>query len=67
MSRAPSSFRETDIKRAVRALEAAGKQVDAVEIADGRIKIKIRNGGNGADDNDDNDKTSEWDDKYGDH
>ena len=48
MSRAPSTFRESDLKRAVRAIEAAGKKVTVVEIEDGRIKIKIKNGNDAA-------------------
>ena len=70
MSRAPSTFRETDLKRALRGIEAAGQKATAVEIEDGRIKIKLKDGV-GADDNDGNDNamndTSEWDKKYGQH
>ncbi|MGM4958125.1 hypothetical protein [Bradyrhizobium sp. 604_D8_N2_3] len=50
MSRAPSSFRETDVKRIVRALEAAGKEVASVEMEDGRIKFKLKDGSDAADD-----------------
>lgn len=64
MSRAPSTFRESDLKRAVRAIEAAGKKVTAVEIEDGRIKIKIKNGNDAAaddDNNSDNGNANPWD------
>jgi hypothetical protein len=43
MSRAPSSFRETDVRRAIRAIERAGKKAGAVEMVKGgvvRITIK---------------------------
>jgi hypothetical protein len=66
MSRAPSSFRETDVKRAVKAVEAAGKEVETVEIdKDGRIKITTRNGKCAAGQSDKSD--NEWDQKYGQH
>jgi hypothetical protein len=71
MSRAPSSFRETDVKRLLRAIEAAGKKAATVEIEGGCIKIKISNaaddkaGGNAMDVN--GNDTSEWDQKYGQH
>jgi hypothetical protein len=64
MSRAPSTFRESDLKRAVRAIEAAGKKVTAVEIEDGRIKIKIKKGNDAAaddDNNSDNGNANPWD------
>jgi hypothetical protein len=57
MSRMPSNFRESDLKKAVKAIEAAGRKVAAVEIEDGRIiriKLKI---GNGADDDNTEDNT----------
>lgn len=42
MSRGPCTFREADVRRAVRAVEAAGKQVAVVEIsAEGRIRIVV--------------------------
>lgn len=44
MSRASSSFRETDVKRALRAIENAGRKVESVEIEGGRVKIKLKNG-----------------------
>jgi hypothetical protein len=61
MGHGPSSFKESDVRRALRAIEAAGKKVASVEIEDGRIKITIKNG-NGADDNiDDTANTNPWD------
>jgi hypothetical protein len=47
--RMPSTFRESHVRRAVRALEAEGKQVVAIEIEGGCIRIKLKNG-NVADD-----------------
>jgi hypothetical protein len=45
MSRAPCTFRQTDLKRAVRGFEAAGKEVVAADItSDGTIRIKFRSG-----------------------
>lgn len=45
MSRAPCTFRETSLKRAVRGFEAAGKEVVAADIApDGTIKIRFKSG-----------------------
>lgn len=42
MSRGPCTFRESDLRRAVRAVEAAGKEVAAVEIsADGKIRLVV--------------------------
>jgi hypothetical protein len=61
MVRRACKFKETDVKRAVKAVEAAGKEVETVEIdKDGRIKIKLKRG-NGAADNDDNTSTNPWD------
>jgi hypothetical protein len=59
MGQGPCNFRESDVKRVLRAIEAAGKKVASVEIEDGRIKFTIRNG-NGADDNND-DNANPWD------
>ena len=60
MSRAPSTFKETDVKRLLRAIEAAGNKVASVEI-DG-VKIRIRNGNAAASNNDDNINTNNpWD------
>jgi hypothetical protein len=70
MSRAPSTFRESDVKRALRAIEAAGKKAASVEIEPGRIKIQIEND-TGADNRDVGtgapNETVEWDEKYGKH
>ena len=41
MSRAPSTFRESDVKRALRAIEAAGNKAESIEIEAGRIKIRL--------------------------
>lgn len=42
MPRGPCTFRESDVRRAVRAVEAAGKEVAAVEIGGGgKIQIVI--------------------------
>jgi hypothetical protein len=40
MSRAPSTFRQQDVTRAIRAAKAAGVEIQRIEIAkDGRIVI----------------------------
>ncbi len=44
MSRAPSTFREVDLKRALRGIKNAGETAEAVEIKGDCIKIKIKNG-----------------------
>ena len=71
MSRAPSTFRESDIKRAPRAVDAAGKEAEAVEIEDGRIKIKLKPGKRAADNNDhdntDNINTNPWHPRWSTH
>jgi hypothetical protein len=42
ISRGPCTFRESDLRRAVRAVEAAGKEVAAIEIGgDGKIRIVV--------------------------
>jgi hypothetical protein len=71
MSRARSSFKETDVKRLLRAIEAAGQKAATVEIEGGCIKIKIMDG-NAADDKAGGDAmdvnindSAEWDQKYG--
>ena len=62
MGHGPCSFKEADVKRAVKAVEAAGKQVEFVEIEDGRIiRIKIKNGNGAADSNDNTTNTNPWD------
>jgi hypothetical protein len=60
MGHGPSSFKEADVKRAVKAVEAAGKEVESVEIEQGRIKIKVRRRNGGKDDNS-NSNTNPWD------
>ena len=60
MSRAPSTFRESDVKRALRAIEAAGKKAASVEIEDGRIKIRLKND-TGADNHEPDQDVNEWD------
>ena len=68
MSRAPSTFRESDLKRAVRGVEAAGKKAVAAEIEGGVIRIMLEDGNKvvvmkpGV-----TDDSSEWDEKYGSH
>ncbi|MET4478836.1 hypothetical protein [Bradyrhizobium sp. F1.13.3] len=52
MGHGSSNFREADLRRAMRVIEAAGKKITAVEIEDGRLirlKIKIGNGTDGDD------------------
>ena len=70
MSRAPSTFRERDVKRAMRAIEAAGQKAVSVEIEPGRIKIRLKND-TGTDNHDTKgsatNETKEWDEKYGKH
>jgi hypothetical protein len=53
MSKGPSTFRETDVKRAIRAAESAGKKVDRIEIGrDGKIVVLFPdNGETNTDDN----------------
>ena len=45
MSRRPCTFRETDVKRAVRAVRAAGIEIAGVEIEPGTGKITITTSG----------------------
>jgi hypothetical protein len=61
MSRALSNFRESDVKRALRAIEAAGKIADSVELTDGHVKITLKKG-TGTDNHDPNQDVNEWDD-----
>jgi hypothetical protein len=42
-----SRFRERDVKRAIRSVENAGKQVTAVEISDGKIVVVVGTPGDG--------------------
>jgi|RhiMetdeSRZDD1v2_1073273.scaffolds.fasta_scaffold1942873_2 hypothetical protein len=47
MSKGPSTFRKTDVKRGIAALELAGKKVARVEIdKTGKIILFPANGGN---------------------
>jgi len=39
MSSQPSNFRRTDIKRAVQAMQAAGRKIARVELHDGKVLI----------------------------
>lgn len=64
MSRAPSSFRETDVKRLLRAIESAGKKPGAVEMVSGGVRITIKDSDEQVPVNID---SSEWDEKYGQH
>jgi hypothetical protein len=63
MSRATSSFRETDVKRLIRAIESAGKKAGAVEMVNGGVRITIKD----SDEVAIVDDSSEWDAKYGQH
>ncbi len=71
MSRAPSTFRESDVKRAVRAIEAAGQSVSGVRFGEdgftvltGPPEIKSENAMNKMGETN---NTNEWDEKYGQH
>ena len=70
MSRAPSTFRASDVKRALQAVEAAGKKAASIEIEAGRIKIGLQSD-TGPDNHGTNasatNETNEWDEKYGEH
>jgi hypothetical protein len=51
MSKGPSTFRETDVKRAIRAAESAGKKVGRIEIdRAGKIILFPDNGETNTDD-----------------
>jgi hypothetical protein len=39
MSRGPHSFKQTDVTRAIKAAEAAGKEVVGVEMHNGKIRL----------------------------
>lgn len=58
MTRAACTFRERDVTRAIRAVEAAGKKIRKVEIdKDGKVVIVIAQ--------DDDSERNEWDAEYG--
>jgi hypothetical protein len=66
MGRAPSTFRETNVKGAVRAVEAAGKSVRGVRFENDGFTVltdpvKDNNGNDDNSNNDDNDSTNPWD------
>ena len=62
MNRAPSTFREVDVKRALRAIKDAGETAEAVEIKGDCIKIRIKNGKDAVvTTNADNTTTNPWD------
>ena len=49
MTRRPCSFREADVRRAIRAVEATGRKVRKVEVdKDGKVSIEIAQGDNDA-------------------
>jgi hypothetical protein len=45
MGREPSTFRESDLKRALRGIKGAGETAATVKIEGGCIEIKLKNGG----------------------
>jgi hypothetical protein len=65
MARAPCTFRQGDVTRAIRAVEAAGQKIRKVEVdKDGKVIIVI------AQDDDDaavDSERNEWDAEYGAH
>jgi len=63
MGHGPSSFKESDVKRALRAIESAGQKAASVVIEGRRIEIKLKNGKGAADNTDDtnDDNTNPWD------
>jgi hypothetical protein len=69
MSRAPSTFRETDVKRAVRAVKAADQPVSGVRFGKDGFTVLTgpveNNCGNAMNETDETSDTSEWDEKYG--
>jgi hypothetical protein len=48
------------VKRALQAIKAAGQKATAIEIEDGRIKIKLQND-TAADNHETNEDVNEWD------
>ena len=74
MSRAPSTFREGDVKRAVRAVTAAGQLVSGVRfgkdgftVLTGPAENNHGNAMNETDETNDTNDANEWDEKYGQH
>jgi hypothetical protein len=61
MSRAPSNFRESDLKRALRAIEGAGQESDFVKLKGDCVEIKLKNGRIIAVNGTDADTTNPWD------
>jgi hypothetical protein len=61
MARAACTFRERDVTRAIRAVEAAGKKVRKVEVdKDGKVVIVIEDDDAAVDS-----ERNEWDAEYG--
>jgi hypothetical protein len=58
MGRGPTSFRQQDVTRALRATRAAGVEVERIEIEKGRIIVVA---GKKAKRADDEDNGNEWD------
>jgi hypothetical protein len=58
MGRGPSSFRQQDVTRALRATRAAGVEVERIEIEKDRIIVVAGKKAKGADDEDNG---NEWD------
>jgi hypothetical protein len=64
MARAACTFRQRNVTRAIRAVEAAGKKIKKVEVdKDGKVVIEIAQDDDDAGDSDRN----EWDTEYGAH
>jgi hypothetical protein len=62
MARAPCTFRQGDVTRAIRAVEAAGQKIRKVEVdKDGKVVIVILDDDDAAIDS----ETNEWDTEYG--
>jgi len=64
MARAPCTFRQTDVTRAIRAVEAAGKRPKKVKVdlKSGNIDIEIAQDGDAAKGES---ERNEWDAEYG--
>jgi hypothetical protein len=67
MSRAPSTFREGDVKRAVRAIEAAGQSVSGVRFGKDGFTVltgpAVNNSEKAMNEMDETNNTNEWDEK----